>query len=114
MIRWLPVCFLLLAACEKPPAAVDPQLASEIAAIKAIDNHAHPVRPVAPGETPDAEYDALPVESLEAQSDPIRTRSGSPHFRYAGWLGQFKDNSSARSTKRLDARVRSLQFDTNV
>jgi len=27
-----------------------------------IDNHAHPVRPVAAGEQPDDEYDALPVE----------------------------------------------------
>jgi predicted TIM-barrel fold metal-dependent hydrolase len=41
-----------------------------------MDNHAHPVRPVAAGETPDTEYDALPVKNLEAQSDPVRLRSG--------------------------------------
>ena len=34
---------LLLAACNREQAAVDPQLAAEIAGIKAIDNHAHPV-----------------------------------------------------------------------
>jgi predicted TIM-barrel fold metal-dependent hydrolase len=55
---------------------VDPELASEIARIKAIDNHAHPVRPVAPGEAPDMEFDALPVDHLEPGSDPVRTR---PH-----------------------------------
>ena len=53
---------------------VDPQLAREIAAIRAIDNHAHPVRPTAAGEAADIEYDALPVDNLEPQSDPIRQR----------------------------------------
>lgn len=57
---------------------VDPQLGREIAKIRAIDNHAHPVRPTAPGDTPDDEYDALPVDNLEPQSDPIRQRGTSP------------------------------------
>ncbi len=43
----------------------------------AIDNQAHPVRPAAPGEAPDKEFDALPVDNLEPASDPIRERSGS-------------------------------------
>jgi uncharacterized protein len=59
---------------------IDAQLAAEIANIKAIDNHAHPVRPVAPGEPPDTEFDALPVDNLEPSSDPIRTRTGSPEL----------------------------------
>jgi predicted TIM-barrel fold metal-dependent hydrolase len=81
--RHLPVVFfILLASCAPAPerARVDPQLASQIAAIKAIDNHAHPVRPTLDGEKPDDEYDALPVESLEAQSDPVRDRPGSPEL----------------------------------
>ena len=57
---------------------VDRQLAQEIARIRAVDNHAHPVRPTAEGETPDLEFDALPVDNLEAQSDPIRQRGKSP------------------------------------
>ena len=57
---------------------VDRQLAQEIAKIRAVDNHAHPVRPTAEGETPDLEFDALPVDNLEAQSDPIRQRGKSP------------------------------------
>lgn len=78
---------LACAACERVPALdarypadVDPLLAAEIQAIKAIDNHAHPVRP---GNPPDTEYDALPVDHLEAESDPIRTRSGSPELAVA-------------------------------
>jgi predicted TIM-barrel fold metal-dependent hydrolase len=67
----------VLAACSPPP-AVDPELARAIAAIKAFDNHAHPVRPTAPGEKPDDEFDALPVDSLEAQSDPVLQRGTSP------------------------------------
>ena len=69
---------IALASCASRPESghVDPQLASSIAAIRAIDNHAHPVRPVLEGEKPDDEYDALPVENLEAQSDPVRLRPG--------------------------------------
>src|SRR5450755_836581 len=66
---------LLLAACscEQPP--VDPQLATAIAGIKAIDNHAHPVL-TAPG---DREFDALPVDNMEPQSDPVAMRPGAFH-----------------------------------
>src|ERR1700734_2297273 len=56
---------------------IDPGLAAEIAAIKTIDNHAHPVRPVWSGN-PDTEYDALPVDNMEAYTEPLRTRAGSP------------------------------------
>src|ERR1039457_802945 len=63
---------LLLAACsrEQPPA--DPQLAMESSGIKAIDNHAQPVL-AAPG---DREFDALPVDNMEPQSDPVAMRPG--------------------------------------
>jgi len=53
---------------------VDPAIATEIAKIKAIDNHAHPVLP-ASGDTG---YDALPVEHMEPYTEPVRTRAGSP------------------------------------
>jgi predicted TIM-barrel fold metal-dependent hydrolase len=64
--------------CQQSSSAgsqIDSGLRAEIAKIKAIDNHAHPVRPVGAGEAPDTDYDALPVENLEAQSDPVRFRS---------------------------------------
>src|SRR5260370_40691130 len=63
---------LLLAACSPERPAVDPQLAAEIANIKAIDNHAHPAL-AAPG---DREFDALPVDNMEPQSDPVALRPG--------------------------------------
>jgi predicted TIM-barrel fold metal-dependent hydrolase len=75
------VALATTAGCGGPSAdasGVDPQLAQEIAKIKAVDNHAHPVRPTAAGEKPDSEFDALPVDNLEAQSDPIRQRPKSP------------------------------------
>jgi predicted TIM-barrel fold metal-dependent hydrolase len=65
-------------ACSSVREKVDPQLAAEIARIKAIDQHAHPVRPTAAGEKPDDEFDALPVDNLEPQSDPVRQRANSP------------------------------------
>jgi hypothetical protein len=70
--------FCVLSACGRAPEpAVDPELAREIAQIKAIDHHAHPVRPAAAGEAPDTDYDALPVESLAPQADPVRMRADS-------------------------------------
>jgi uncharacterized protein len=53
---------------------IDPAIAAEIAKIKAIDNHAHPVLP-ASGDTG---YDALPVEHMDPYTEPVRTRAGSP------------------------------------
>ena len=53
---------------------IDAAIAAEIAKIKAIDNHAHPVLH-APGDTG---YDALPVEHMDPYTEPIRTRAGSP------------------------------------
>jgi predicted TIM-barrel fold metal-dependent hydrolase len=75
--------------------AVDPQLAKEIAAIKAIDNHAHPVRPTAPGDALDREFDALPVDNLEAQSDPYRQRKSSPIVHEAGKALYNNDRAAA-------------------
>ena len=79
------VLFVLCAsACTRIPSSprpdsrVDPELARIIDGIQAFDNHAHPVRPTGVGEAPDTGYDALPVESLEAFSDPVRMRMGAP------------------------------------
>jgi uncharacterized protein len=74
MMRPLGVAAVLvcLVSCTNT-SSVDPQLSSEIASIKAVDNHAHPVRPV----SNDHDYDALPVEALEPSSDPVRMRPDS-------------------------------------
>jgi hypothetical protein len=67
--------FFLTACTNAPEPRVDPQLGAEIEKIKAVDNHAHPVRPGTPADT---DFDALPVEHLEAYPEPIRTRLDSP------------------------------------
>jgi predicted TIM-barrel fold metal-dependent hydrolase len=54
-----------------------PDLFARITRIRAIDNHAHPVRVVAPGEE-DREFDALPVDNMEPSSDPVYLRPGPP------------------------------------
>ena len=61
-----------LVSCEAPHASpVDPQLALEIGRLKAIDNHAHPMRVVSENEQ-DHEYDALPVEMMQPSPMPVR------------------------------------------
>jgi uncharacterized protein len=83
--RWsLAALLLLTVGCSRPPQpAADPDLAAEILQIRAIDNHAHPVRWVAAAEKPDRGFDALPVESMEPQSDPVALRPGSPALQEA-------------------------------
>src|SRR6185295_5117096 len=71
-------CCMLWACGRAPETAVDPQLAREVAQIKVIDHHAHPVLPTSAGEAPDTDYDALPVESLAPQSNPTRMRTDYP------------------------------------
>jgi predicted TIM-barrel fold metal-dependent hydrolase len=56
---------------------IDPEIAQQIAAIQAIDNHAHPVL-APPLDATDREFDALPVDSLEAETDAIAMRSDFP------------------------------------
>jgi len=81
--------FLLVAAtgCTRAPVtaadAVDSAIARALAETKAIDNHAHPVLPTAPGEPADSGYDALPVESLEPSSEPVRFRPGRADYSEA-------------------------------
>ena len=99
LILFLLFVSLLLSACTNAPEPrVDPQLATEIANIKAIDNHAHPVRP---GTPPDTDFDALPVEHLEAYPEPIRSRLDSPIVAEARQKMQSIDKSNPAAV--LDA-----------
>jgi hypothetical protein len=56
---------------------IDPGIAQQIAAIWAVDNHAHPVLAPTLDKT-DREFDALPATSLEPQSDPVALRPDFP------------------------------------
>ena len=73
----LVVTELLLAAGSCVGQQIDPAIASQIAAIRAIDNHAHPVL-APPLDQTDREFDALPASSLEPQSDPVALRPDFP------------------------------------
>jgi uncharacterized protein len=73
---------LLLFLCfnafgQTPP---DPSLLEEINKIKAIDNHAHPLRYVGESDKADDEYDALPLEAIEPFLLPIRLSTSNPEF----------------------------------
>ncbi len=78
-LRILPIALALAVGCNRAPErAADADLAREIAGIRAVDNHAHPVRVVANGEPQDRDFDALPVDNMEPQSDPVNLRPGAP------------------------------------
>ena len=62
---------------------IDPALASYIAKTRAIDTHAHPMRPVAPGAPADTEYDALPLDGIPPFPLPWRLRLENPEWRAA-------------------------------
>jgi len=65
----------VIAGAQSP---VDPALAAYIATIRAIDNHAHPMRPVAAGAPADTEYDALPLDGIPPFPLPWRLTLDAP------------------------------------
>ena len=97
----------LLAGCARQrvtdPAA-DPQIAAEVSRIRAIDNHAHPVRMQEHGEPADREFDALPVDNMEPSSDPVYLRPDAPGLNDA-WQALF---AAPRLPDKQQARTRSM------
>ncbi len=92
-----------LTACappvHNPRSQVDPQLASEIEAIRAVDDHAHPMRVVSPGEK-DSEFDALPVEMMEPyDTAPLRMRPNSPEYETASRALFERDKKAAMASQ---------------
>ncbi len=66
--------------------AIDPEIAGWIAAAKAFDNHAHPVLPPPADPSsrpPDRDFDALPVDNMEPQTDVLAWRADNPQLREA-------------------------------
>jgi len=82
--NFFPALLLLLVLLPISEAAsqttADPQLLAAIAGIKAVDNHAHPLRYVAPGEKPDDEFDALPLDAIGPIPLPVRLNPGNLEF----------------------------------
>jgi predicted TIM-barrel fold metal-dependent hydrolase len=70
-------------AAARGQAAVDPALERYVRGIRAIDDHAHPMRPVAPGGAADTEYDALPLDGIPPFELPKRLQPDDPIWRLA-------------------------------
>ncbi|HYY97699.1 MAG TPA: amidohydrolase family protein [Pyrinomonadaceae bacterium] len=87
---------------------VDRALAEEIFKIRAIDNHAHPLRAVREGEE-DREFDALIPDTLEPSPVPARLRPDNPEFVGAWrefWGYRHEDMSGAHAREVTEARRR--------
>jgi hypothetical protein len=83
-MRRLPVLLILLLIAGPTrvlsQSGVDRDLLNEINKIKAIDNHAHPVKYVAEGEPADTEFDALPLDVITPFPLPVRLNPTNPEF----------------------------------
>lgn len=104
----MPLWLILVLVFPHPQAAqtaADPQLVAEIAKIKAIDNHAHPLRFVAEGDKPDDEYDALPLEGLAPFALPPRINPANPEYigAWRALFGYKHDDMSEAHLKELMA-----------
>ena len=61
---------------------IDPEIAETIATTLAVDNHAHPVLPP-PNDRTDRSFDALPVDNMEPETDPVAWRPDNPQLAEA-------------------------------
>jgi len=108
----LAILFALIAPTQiHSQVSADRDLLNEISKIKAIDNHAHPLKYVASGEKPDDEYDALPLEAIEAFPLPVRLNPANAEFIHA-WHDLYgyshKDMSDAHIADLMKTKERIL------
>ncbi len=80
----LAVCLLASSCNHQSPGdlSVDGAIASELAQVSAIDNHAHPEK-VTPAGEQDPDFDALPADAIQDLALPTPFRTGSPYFAEA-------------------------------
>jgi predicted TIM-barrel fold metal-dependent hydrolase len=94
----------------------DPSLMAEINKIKAVDDHTHVPKVVAPGEKDD-EYDALPCSGyVESSDDPAMARPENPLFLEAwqklyGYKYDDKSPEHVRELLQMKQRVAKEQGD---
>ncbi len=108
------IAAVLLAASSCVGQRIDPAISRQIDSIRAIDNHAHPVL-APPLDKTDRDFDALPVVSLEPQSDPVALRPDFPLLG-AAWKALYGFDTppplDANGVKRLEearAQVKAQQ-----
>lgn len=93
---------------------VDSALVRYIATVRAIDNHAHPMRPLRQGAPADTEFDALPLDGVPPFQVPWRLRLENPEWHAAqsalfgipnrGTDSAFRVSLHARRAQELAAR----------
>ena len=97
------LAFLVIVPHTSAQTVADPQLTSAIAKIKAVDNHAHPLRYVATGEKPDDEFDALPLDAIGNFPLPVRLNPGNLEF-----VGAWRDLYGYKHDDMSEAHLREL------
>src|SRR5438552_6801899 len=97
------LCVSFLACHTDAQTIADPELVNEISKVKAIDNHAHPLKYVAEGEKPDDELDALPLDNLELFPLPTRLKLDNPEF-----IGAWRDLYGYKHKDMSEAHVQEL------
>jgi uncharacterized protein len=101
LISLIGTVFILLSAVAQTTA--DQKLYDEILKIKAIDNHAHPLRVTPEGEKADNEYDALPLDAIEPFPVPVRLDPGNLEF-----IGAWRELFNYQFNDMSEAHVREL------
>lgn len=106
----------VLASGAGAQAPIDSALAAYIAAIPAIDSHAHPMLPVAPGAPPDTDYDALPLDGIPPFPLPWRLRPENPEWRSAqhALYGTPLTDTGAAYRRALDSAVARVHREQGV
>jgi predicted TIM-barrel fold metal-dependent hydrolase len=108
---FLLACVCLFLVNVDAQTRADGDLANEISKIKAIDNHAHPLKYVAAGDKPDDEFDALPLDVIVPFPLPTRLSPANPEFIRA-WHELYRyshnDMSEAHVRELLAAKQRVL------
>ena len=80
----VPLFLLAVVTPAIPQTPIDPDLAAYIATIKAVDHHAHPMRPIPFGAPADTEFDALPLDGIPSFPIPWRLTLDNPEWAVAG------------------------------
>jgi predicted TIM-barrel fold metal-dependent hydrolase len=86
--------FSFAAVVQAQSPSIDPTLATQIATIPAIDNHAHPLLSP-PAYATDRNFDALPVDTMDPYTDPAGMRPNLPALHDA-WLALFHFHSDTQ------------------
>jgi predicted TIM-barrel fold metal-dependent hydrolase len=107
----------LCLACSFAGAQIspDPEILAEVNRIPAVDNHTHIMKVTAPGER-DADFDALPCDTLEPSTPPFMTTAENPKFLEAwqklyGYEYDDRDPAHVQELLAAKKRIREQQGD---